>query len=80
MDILLTRPQPDTRRIAVLRGSRIRHRDCDERAWDRGFGSESFKNLAAYTALVGSNQAKDLEVCWSDMGGSVIQTGIVNKL
>ncbi|PXF58272.1 MAG: shikimate kinase [Candidatus Methanogaster sp.] len=35
---------------------------------------------SAYTALVGRDQIKELKGCWSDMGGSVIQTRIVNKL
>ena len=35
---------------------------------------------SAYTALVGRDQIKELKSCWSDMGGSVIQTRIVNKL
>ncbi len=35
---------------------------------------------SAYTALVGRDQIKELTGCWSDMGGSVIQTRIVNKL
>ncbi len=35
---------------------------------------------SAYTALVGRDQIQELKGCWSDMGGSVIQTRIVNKL
>jgi len=35
---------------------------------------------SAYTALVGRDQIQELKGCWSDMGGSVIQTKIVNKL
>jgi len=35
---------------------------------------------SAYTALVGRDQIKELKGCWSDLGGSVIQTRIVNKL
>jgi len=35
---------------------------------------------SAYTALVGRDQIKELKSCWSDMGGSVIQTRIVNKV
>ncbi len=35
---------------------------------------------SAYTALVGRDQIRELKGCWSDMGGSVIQTRIVNKL
>jgi len=35
---------------------------------------------SAYTALVGCDQIKELKDCWSDMGGSVIRTRIVNKL
>jgi len=35
---------------------------------------------SAYTALVGRDQIKELKGCWGDMGGSVIQTRIVNKL
>ncbi len=35
---------------------------------------------SAYTALVRRDQIKELKDCWSDMGGSVIQTRIVNKL
>jgi len=35
---------------------------------------------SAYTALVGRDQIKELTGCWGDMGGSVIQTRIVNKL
>jgi len=35
---------------------------------------------SAYTALVGRDQIKELKGCWEDMGGSVIQTRIVNKL
>jgi len=35
---------------------------------------------SAYTALVGRDQIKELKGCWSGMGGSVIQTRIVNKL
>ncbi|MEA1893935.1 MAG: shikimate kinase [Euryarchaeota archaeon] len=35
---------------------------------------------SAYTALVGRDKIKELKGCWSDMGGSVIQTRIVNKL
>ena len=35
---------------------------------------------SAYTALVGRDQIQELKGCWSDMGGSVIQTRIVNRL
>jgi len=35
---------------------------------------------SAYTALVRRDQVRELKGCWSDMGGSVIQTRIVNKL
>jgi len=35
---------------------------------------------SAYTALVGRDQIQELKGCWSDLGGSVIQTKIVNKL
>ena len=35
---------------------------------------------SAYTTLVRRDQIQELESCWSDMGGSVIQTRIVNKL
>jgi len=35
---------------------------------------------SAYTALVGRDQIQELKGCWSDMGGSAIQTRIVNKL
>jgi len=35
---------------------------------------------SAYTALVGRDQIQELKGCWSDMGGSVIQTKIVNEL
>ena len=35
---------------------------------------------SAYTALVGRDQIKELTGCWGDMGGSVLQTRIVNKL
>ncbi|RKX64816.1 MAG: shikimate kinase [Tenericutes bacterium] len=35
---------------------------------------------SAYTALVGRDQIQELKSCWSGMGGSVIQTRIVNKL
>lgn len=35
---------------------------------------------SAYTALVGRDQIKELKSCWSDMGGSVIRTKIVNEL
>jgi len=35
---------------------------------------------SAYTALVGRDQIQELKGCWSDMGGSVIRTKIVNEL
>ncbi|KAF5414155.1 MAG: Shikimate kinase [Candidatus Methanogaster sp.] len=35
---------------------------------------------SAYTALVGRDQIQELKCCWGGMGGSVIQTRIVNKL
>ena len=35
---------------------------------------------SAYTALVGRDQIQELKGCWSDRGGSVIRTRIVNKL
>ena len=35
---------------------------------------------SAYTALVRRDQIQELKGCWSDMGGSVIRTRIVNKL
>lgn len=51
------------------------------RALELGVAGVSLSGTgSAYTALVGRDQIGELKGCWSDMGGSVIQTKIVNEL
>ena len=51
------------------------------RALEMGVSGVSLSGTgSAYTALVRRDQIHELKSCWSDMGGSVIQTKIINKL
>jgi len=50
------------------------------RALELGVSGVSLSGTgSAYTALVGRDQVKELTSCWSEMGGTVIETKIVNR-